>query len=137
MIDFSYGLGFGQNFSARAQRLRSFTVNGGWLFKINAFQKHYYLAKLYAGIGEYLVQQNLTTSDGLFTEQNSNIRKLCLKGGVNLGIAFRFGCGTLSASMRLGYHYGLQPEYKGFKNAEISNLKGIDICPLIGYSLNF
>ena len=134
VLDFSYGVGFGQ--ICQKNYLQSFTVNGGWFFRLKPEHKFGYLIKLYAGAGEYMVGKELKTSDGAF-EMVNNVQKLCLKGGVNLGGAFRFGCNTLSASCKIGYHYGFASEYKGYETMKDVGLKGFDVVPMIGYTLNF
>lgn len=134
VLDFSYGVGFGQ--SCNKNYLQSFTINGGWFFRLKPEHKFGYLIKLYAGAGEYMVGKELKTSDGEF-EMVSNVQKLCLKGGVNLGGAFRFGCNTLSASCKIGYHYGFASEYKGYEIMKDEGLRGFDVVPMIGYTLNF
>ncbi len=134
-LDFSYGLGFGQ--SLNNDNLKSFTLNGGWLYRLQPTHKFNYMIKFYAGVGEYIVGKELSTEDEMFEMSNKNIRKLCLKGGTNLGCAFRFGCNTLSASARIGYHYGFEPEYDGYKSTKDTDLKGWDITPTLSYTINF
>lgn len=134
-LDFCYGFGFGQSLGHNS--LQSFTLNGGWFFKLKQTHKLYYMAKLYAGVGEYMVGKKLKTEDNLFELSCSNIRQICLKGGVNLGAGFRFRSNTLTASMRIGYHGGFAPEYSGYKTMEDTNLSGWDVTPMINYTINF
>ncbi|MBP5352225.1 MAG: hypothetical protein J6Y91_00470 [Alphaproteobacteria bacterium] len=134
-LDFSYGLGYGYSYGQ--EHLQNFVLTGGWLFKLNPNHKFYYLAKLYAGAGEYMVGKKLQSEDNVFNMTNNRIRQLCLKGGVNLGVAYRFGCSTLSASLRCGYHHGFDPETEGFKTIENSNLRGVDLTPTLNYTINF
>lgn len=134
-LDFSYGFGFGQTLSDNY--LQSFTLNGGWMYRLKPTHKFYYMAKLYAGIGEYMVGKELKTEDDIFIMSNANIRKLCIKGGTNLGVGFRFGCSTINASMRIGYHYGLTPQYDGYSTITESDMKGWELTPMLGYTINF
>lgn len=133
-LEFLYGIGFGQ--SCGKNYLQSFTINGGWFYKIKSEHKFGYLMKMYAGVGEYMVGKELITEDNEF-KMVSNVKKLCLKGGFNLGGAVRLGCNTFSVFMRIGYHYGFAPDYKGYKIMKDENIKGFDAVPMIGYTLNF
>lgn len=133
-LDFSYGLGFGQTLGE--ERLKHLTINGGWFYRLKPTHKFGYIAKVYAGFGEFMITKNLCSEDGEF-EMSHTVRKLGLMGGTNLGVGFRFKCSTISATMRIGYHYCFSPEYNGYETNIDTGLRGWDIAPMIGYTLNF
>lgn len=134
-LDFSYGLGFGQ--SLDEHYLQRFTVNGGWFYRLQPTHKFGYIAKVYAGIGEYMVGKVLLGEDDIFKMQTKDIRQIGIIGGVNLGVGFRFKCSTIGAAMRVGYHYCPSSEYKGYETVEESGMKGWDVMPNLTYTLNF
>lgn len=132
---FSYGIGYEQSVSR--DKLQSFTLGGGWLFKLNPHQKFSYLAKIYAGIGEYMVEKNCISGDKNFKMADTKVRQLCPKVGAHLGVTYNKGCHSFNFGLRGGYHKGFDPEYEGYETAETSNLSGFELTPMLGYSLNF
>lgn len=134
-INFTYGLGYEQ--SLGKQKLTSLTLGGGWIFKLKKEQKFFYLAKIYAGVGEYMVAKECYSDNQEFIMTKTDVRQLCIKGGLHLGCAYRFACSTINLGLRGGYHHGLDTEYEGYHTAESSNLSGFELTPLLGYSLNF
>ena len=134
-LDFSYGLGFGQ--SLDKHYLQNFTINGGWFYRLRPTHKFGYMAKVYTGIGEYMVGKTLVGEDETFKMNTKDIRKIGLIVGTNLGVGYRFKCTTISAAMRIGYHYCLSPEYDGYELIEESGMRGWDIMPNLTYTLNF
>ena len=134
-LDFLYGVGYGRTLDD--EHLNNLTAGAGWLFKSRPEQKISYLVKFYAGAGEYLVEKHCVSADRGFDLSYDNIRQVALIGGVKLGAAYKFGCSTLSVCIRGGYHYAFDTEYDGFDEAESSKLRGIDLTPMIGYSITF
>ncbi len=134
-LRFSYGLGYEQSVSGN--KLQSFTLGGGWLFKLNPHQKFSYLAKIYAGIGEYMVEKNCISGDKNFKMADTKVRQLCPKIGMHLGVAYNKGCHAFNLGVRGGYHRGFDPEYEGYETAETNHLSGFELTPMLGYSLNF
>ena len=131
-LDFVYGVGYGH--SLDEHNLNSFTVNAGWKYRPQPMGKLAYLAKLYAGAGEYMVEKNATKE---YFESNAKIKLPCLKAGLMAGIGCDFGWVTLSASLRFGYHYGFDTEAEGFEKLEMSNLQGFELTPIFGIGINF
>ena len=134
-LDFSYGIEFGR--SLGGHNLESLCLTGGWIFKLKPTQKLSYLAKFYAGAGEYMVSKHCVSRDRNFDLAYTNIEQVCITGGIKLGMAYKFGCNIISACLRGGYHYGFDTTYEGFDDAKSDNLKGVDLVPSIGYSINF
>lgn len=135
MLRFMYGLGYEQSLSG--EQLQSFTLGGGWLFKLKPKQKFSYLAKVFAGLGEYMVEKNCISGDKNFKMADTKVRQLCPKIGMHLGVAYNKGCHAFNLGLRGGYHRGLDPEYEGYETAETTNLSGFELTPMFGYSLNF
>lgn len=135
MLRFMYGLGYEQSLSG--EQLQSFTLGGGWLFKLKPKQKFSYLAKVFAGLGEYMVDKNCISADKDFKMADTKVRQLCPKVGVHLGIAYQTKCSTFTLGLRGAFHKGLDTEYEGYETAETSNLSGFELTPMLGYSLNF
>ncbi len=135
MLRFMYGLGYEQSLSG--EQLQSFTLGGGWLFKLKPKQKFSYLAKVFAGLGEYMVDKNCQSADKDFKMADTKVRQLCPKIGVHLGIAYQNKCSTFTLGLRGAFHKGLDTEYEGYETAETSNLSGFELTPMLGYSLNF
>lgn len=131
-LDFIYGIGYGH--SLDDNNLNSFTLNGGWKYRPQSTGKLAYLAKLYAGVGEYMVEKNASKD---YFQSNAKIKHPCLKGGVQAGIGCELGCMHLSASIRAGYHYGFDTDSEGFEKLEMSNLQGFELTPVIGVGINF
>ena len=96
-----------------------------------------YLAKVYAGIGEYMVGKALVGKDEVFKMSTIDISKIGINAGVNIGIGFRFKCSTINAAMRIGYHYCFSPEYNGYDVTKEVDMKGWDIMPNLSYTVNF
>ena len=132
---FSYGIGYEQSISK--DKLQNFTIGGGWRFKLNPNQKFSYLAKIYAGIGEYMVEKNCISGDKNFKMADTKVRQLCPKVGAHLGVTYNKGCHAFNLGLRGGYHRGFDPEYEGYETAETTNLSGFELTPMLGYSLNF
>ena len=135
MLRFMYGLGYEQSLSG--EQLQSFTLGGGWRFKLNPNQKFSYLAKFYAGVGEYMVEKNCQSADKDFKMADTKVRQLCPKVGAHLGVTYNKGCHSFNFGLRGGYHKGFEPEYEGYETAETTNLSGFELTPMLGYSLNF
>lgn len=135
MLRFMYGLGYEQSLSG--EQLQSFTLGGGWLFKLKPKQKFSYLAKVFAGLGEYMVDKNCISEDKDFKMADTKVRQLCPKIGVHLGIAYQTKCSTFTLGLRGAFHKGLDTEYEGYETAETTNLSGFELTPMLGYSLNF
>ena len=135
MLRFMYGLGYEQSLSG--EQLQSFTLGGGWLFKLKPKQKFSYLAKVFAGLGEYMVDKNCISEDKDFKMADTKVRQLCPKIGVHLGIAYQTKCSTFTLGLRGAFHKGLDTEYEGYETAETTNLSGFELTPMFGYSLNF
>jgi hypothetical protein len=135
MLRFMYGLGYEQSLSG--EQLQSFTLGGGWLFKLKPKQKFSYLAKVFAGLGEYMVDKNCISENKDFKMADTKVRQLCPKIGVHLGIAYQTKCSTFTLGLRGAFHKGLDTEYEGYETAETTNLSGFELTPMFGYSLNF
>lgn len=134
-LDFAYGIGIGQNIGEN--KLHSFTLHGVWNKRFNPASKLAYLIKIYAGAGEYIVDKHCISEDSHFEMTNSSLKRVCLKGGLGAGICYKVGCSTLSAYLRGGYHHGFDTTYEGFKEGEDHHLKGLELMPVIAYSLQF
>ena len=134
-LDFAYGIGISQKFGSN--KLHSFTLNCGWTKRFHPDSKFAYLAKIYAGVGEYMVGKHCVSEDGHFEMAQSSLEQVCLKGGLGAGICYKAGCSTLSAYIRGGYHQGFEPTYKGFRESENSHIRGFDLMPVVAYSLQF
>lgn len=134
-LDFIYGLGYGT--SLGENKLQNMTLNAGWLIKPSSISKFSYLAKFHAGIGEYMIEKHVTDESHHFDMNHTNVKQLCLKAGVQLGTAYRFGCMSLNASLRCSYHYGFDIEYEGYSVTEEKGLRGFELTPIIGVGINF
>ena len=132
-LDFIYGLGYGS--SLGKNKLQSFTLGGGWRKKFST--NFSALAKMYAGIGEYMIEKHIADKEHLFNMTNAEVKQLCLKAGLQLSAGYQLGCWNLSVGLRGGYHFGKQPATEGYSTVEYKGLRGFELMPTFGASLNF
>ncbi len=133
-LRFSYGLGYEQSFGEN--KLKSLTFEGGWLVKRKEENKLAYMLKFYAGIGDYMVKKSCLSENKQFEMYDISVRQLCGKVGTQLGLAYSLGCSTFSLSLRGGYHIGVKTEYGGYEYTDDDNLKGFELTPFVGYTLD-
>jgi len=131
--DFIYGLGYGTTFGKN--KMSSFVLQVGWRKYFSS--KFSGLAKIYAGLGEYMIEKYVEDSEHRFHMKNSAVKQLSMKAGLQLGASYRFGCVNLNASLRGGYHFAPEPSTEGYTKVECSGLKGFELMPIIGASVNF
>lgn len=134
-LNFSYGLGYEQSLSE--SKFKSLTFDGGWAVKFKPESKFAYMAKFYAGLGEYVVKKSCQSENQQFEMQDTSVRQLCAKLGAQFGFSCNIGCSTVSLSLRGGYHKGLETEYEGYEFTDDSELSGFELTPFVGYTLNF
>ncbi len=132
-LDFIYGLGYGS--SLGKNKLQSFTLGGGWRKKFST--NFSALAKMYAGIGEYMIEKHIADKEHLFNMTNAEVKQLCLKAGLQLSAGYQLGCWNLSVGLRGGYHFGKQPATEGYSTVEYKGLRGFELMPTFGASINF
>ena len=133
--DLNYGLAVEQmyDFSNR-ERFCSVLLSAGLKHR-QAGSKLFWGAKLYGGVGDYIVT---LTSYKRSNEYNNSIKKLCIKASLQLSTGYQIGkCKELFAACRFGGHLGKEMDVDGFENISYDNLNGFEMDASLGYRITF
>lgn len=135
----SYGLAVEELFSnnENKDKFTSVMLSGG--FKVQQpFNKWFWGAKLYAGVGDYTVKfigQKEEDDDELI---ESSFKKLSVKTALQLNAGLKIGKNSeVFGALNIGYHFGKAMETEGYHKAEFECLSGFDLGTSLGYKYTF
>lgn len=132
----SYGLAIEELFSnnENKDKFTSVLLSGG--FKVQQpFNKWFWGAKLYAGVGDYNVK-----FIGQKDDENieNSIKKLSVKTALQLNAGFKISRnGEIFGALNFGYHLGKAIDSEGFDDSSYENLSGFDLGTRLGYKHTF
>ena len=132
----SYGLAVEELFSnnENKDKFTSVLLSGG--FKVSQpFNKWFWGAKLYAGVGDYNVK-----FIGQKDDENieNSIKKLSVKTAFQLNAGLKLSRnGEIFGALNLGYHFGKAIDAEGFDGSSYENLSGFDLGTRLGYKHTF
>ena len=134
--ELSYGLAIEQLQDSEAEQKKHTSLLFSAGFKVGQpFNKWFWGAKLYGGVGDYAVDFTSIKSGVEFT---SISKKLCVKTGLQLNAGFKIGkCSEVFASCRGMYHFGQPIALDGLDDSSYENLKGFELDSRFGYKFTF
>lgn len=134
--DVNYGLAVEQMFDFRNdhERYSSVMLYGG-IRHMQPDSKWFWGARLYGGVGDYIVTLNGYKGSNEYT---NSIKKLCAKASLQLSTGLKIGkCKELFAACRLGTHLGKGMDVDGVDNISYENLLGFELDTSLGYRITF
>lgn len=137
----SYGLAVEELFSNNENKDKFTSVMLSSGFKVSQpFNKWFWGAKLYAGVGDYTVKFSgqKDEDDGEDEIVESSFKKLSVKTALQLNAGYKLGKNSeIFGGINFGYHFGKAMETEGYYKAEFEWLNGFDLGTRLGYKHTF